>query len=450
MYKQNHRHARITTRGKLVLLAPLCLAVVLLWPDKTADVEVLTVVDEPLAVAPVPIAAPIVWHEGDFGSTKPFYKRLGKFGLDGNQIHDLIEVLTPVYDFRKSHPNHKWSVGLRDGQAVQFVLEVAPDEIYDVVSLSEEPSLTRREIAVFTERVVVRGEIEDSLYRSLAHEPSSAALVVKLAGVFAWDIDFYQDPRRGDTFEMIVEKRYIRGEEAPIFMAYGQILAARYEGQRESFEAYRFQPTKGEAGYYNAAGKSLIRDVLRSPLKIQRVTSSFKRNRYHPVLKKYRPHNGVDYGASRGTPVMAVAHGKVVRAGRWGGAGIAVVLSHKDKLTTQYFHLLKVGKGIRRGARVKQGQIIGYVGKTGLASGYHLHFGMKKRGKYVNPLRQKFQPGVPIAKGDKSAFAARVSIYGAALEPVVVPLAPVVRLQSPLNPELPDYGPRASSLLTAD
>ena len=341
-------------------------------------------------------------------------------------------------------------MGLREGLPSQFVLEVAPDEIYDVVNLDSNPTLSRRDIKVFTARVAVRGEIKDSLYRSLAHEPSSAALVVKLAGVFAWDIDFYQDPRSGDTFEMIVEKRYIRGEEEPVFMEYGEILSARYEGERESFEAYRFQPTKGEVGYYNAAGKSLIRDVLRSPLKIQRVTSSFKRKRYHPVLKKYRPHNGVDYGAGRGTPVMAVAHGKVTRAGRWGGAGIAVVLAHKDKMSTQYFHLSKLGKGVRRGARVKQGQIIGYVGKTGLASGYHLHFGMKKRGRYVNPLRQKYQPGVPIAKGDKSAFAARVSIYRAALEPRLPSVAPVVRLQSPLNPRLPDYGPRTSALLSAD
>ncbi|MDJ0840971.1 MAG: M23 family metallopeptidase [Acidobacteriota bacterium] len=461
-WKRKKPKTHLTWKGKTVIIILLAAGLFSLLQDSSSQkpqepniaqreaFEEMPVVEEAppvqaASMAPAPEAVEeLTWHEGNFASRQPFGKRLQKLGLNGNQVHNLVQALTPVYDFRKAHPNHRWKMSLQGKSPRQFTLQVSPFEIYDVFNLNTTPELVRREIETTTDRVVVRGEIEDSLYRALSHVERGPALVAKLAGVFAWDIDFYQDPRRGDTFEMLIEKRYIVTEDGPQFVDYGDVMAARYIGARDTYEAFRFKPSKGKTAYFDARGKSLVRDVLRSPLKITRVTSSFKRRRFHPVLKRYKPHNGVDYGAPKGTPVMAVASGKVVRAGRWGGAGIAVVIKHNRGMETQYFHLSGIAKGVRRGVRVKQGRVIGYVGSTGLVTATHLHFGMKKNGKYVNPLSQKFEPGAPIPKVDREAFNAHKASFQAALAPVVErkTFTPVVRMQSPLETNWESYGPR--------
>ena len=371
------------------------------------------------------------WLKGDFSGKTPFYYKLMDLEIEAAVVHQIIDLLAPVYDFRKSRPEHEWHLGLKDGRPVRFWLYVSPAEIYDIFALdSAEPVLKTRDIKVFTESVVIRGEIRDSLFQSLSHTEDSAYLATKLANeIFAWDLDFYKDPRAGDRIEVLVEKRFILGDEGSVFNGYGNILAARYLSRKETFTALRFEH-EGEAGYYNPEGKSLIRDVLRSPIKLQRITSRFQRNRFHPVLKKYRPHNGIDYGAAKNTPVMAVASGKVMRAGPYGGAGIAVEILHNKEILTQYFHLNRIAAGIRSGVRVSQGQTIGFVGKTGLATSHHLHFGMKIHGKYVDPLRQKFQPGKPIENAEREEFAQRSAEYLSMLEADIVTeeWQPIVRI----------------------
>lgn len=356
---------------------------------------------------PEPEAPKITWHKGNFGG-KTFFNQLLDEGLTGGQIQNLINTLTPVYNFRKARPRHTWQLSMLEGEPQSFTLEVSPTEIYDVADLDKKPILTKREIETFTKKEVVRGTISGSLFQGLSHVEKPMILGLKLAEVFAWDVDFNRDPQNGDEFEILVESEYIRTSEGPEFHGYGKILAARYHARRKTYQAILFKPKGGKRGYYNQSGQSLIRAVLRSPLKVQIVTSRFNKNRFHPVLKRKRPHNGVDYGAKRGTPVMAVADGKVRRSGRYGGAGIIVELKHKDQMITQYFHLSKVASGMRPGARVRQGQVIGYVGKTGYATGYHLHFGMKIRGKFVDPQKQKFQPGVAIKKSQMGRFKKRM------------------------------------------
>jgi len=347
----------------------------------------------------------LAWREGSFDPKKPFYYQLTDLGVSPGLIHRAIKAFSPVFDFRKAQPRHRWRIGFRDDAPAQMTLAVSPVEIYDLYELNnEEPRVEQRVVETFTDMAVVRGQLEHSLFQSLAHEPQSVRLAAKMEEVFAWDIDFYQDPRVGDTFDLLVEKEFLVTEEGPVFHDYGRILAARYFGREGVREGYYFESEPGKGGYYNAAGESLIRDVLRSPLKLQRITSSYNPRRFHPILKKRRPHNGVDYGANKGTPVMAVADGAVTIAGWYGGAGRAVVLRHKNQLETQYFHLSRLGKNVRKGARVKQGQIIGYVGKTGLATSYHLHFGMKIQGRYVNPLKQKFRKGAPLPKEKMDSF----------------------------------------------
>jgi len=382
---------------------------------------------EPESEAPQP--DPIDWRTGDFSKT-PFYNKVLELGLNPTQVHQLIDVLTPFYDFRKAHPNHRWRLGFEQGEARFFSLEVSPVEIYDVTDLNTTPQATRRDIETVVDYQVVRGEIRDSLCRSLDQVAEGPQLALKLASVYAWDIDFYQDPRVGDRFEILVERIFIRRQERLVFHEYGSILAARYIGQRGEYEAFQFTPESGDTGYFNEKGESLIRDVLRSPLKYQGITSSFRKGRFHPILKKYRNHNGVDYVANKNTPVRAVADGQVVTSGRHGGAGIAVEIKHRNQMLTQYFHLNKIAAGVRRGNRVRQGQIIGYVGKTGYATGYHLHFGMKIRNKYVNPLSQKFSPGEPIPKSQMPGFELAAADLRSQLAPPLfaTEIIPLVRV----------------------
>ncbi len=365
-----------------------------------------------VTLPPLPPAAlepELIWKDGQFGK-RPFYNQLMDLGLTGAKIHSLINTLTPVYDFRRSHPSHKWRMGFKDEIPVQFALSVSPAEIYDIYAMDSEPNLVRRDIKTFVRPAVVHGVIEDSLFRSLSEAKQASALAARLEKVFAWDIDFYTDPRKGDSFEILVEETYIEKEGEPVFNGYGSILAARYHARNDVVDAFLFD-LEDEEGYYSSGGKSLVRDFLRSPLKLQYVTSSFSRKRFHPVLKRYRAHNGVDYRANKNTPVMAVANGRVSTAGRLGGAGIAVEIKHRNKMLTQYFHLNKIASGVRPGARVKQGQVIGYVGKTGYATSYHLHFGMKINNKYVDPQTQRFEPGVPIPQKEMARFENQMQAY---------------------------------------
>jgi len=439
---------RLRWPAYVVLLLPILIGIMWIKPsEKTAkpDIEieevpevVSEVPEAPVEVAslePQPVEEPSREVRTGSFEGKPFFNQLMDEGISGTEIQNIIQVLTPVFNFRKARPQHRWQLGLRDGRADSFTLEVSPTEIYDIDYLAGSPKLKKRDVDTYTVKEVIRGEINGSLFLSLNHVPQSTRLGLKLADVFAWDIDFNRDPQNGDRFEILVEVQYIRTDEGATLHDYGDILAARYHARKDTYQAVLFDPKGGERGYYSEKGKSLIRDVLRSPLKVQIVTSRFQRSRFHPILKRNKPHNGVDYRASKGTPVMAVAHGRVIRAGRYGGAGRMVEIQHKDHMLTHYLHLSKIPRGIRVGTRVKQGQVIGYVGKSGYATAYHLHFGMKIRGKFVDPLRQKFQPGSPIAKSDMNRFKARIDELMAHFDPEVsnlqvLGLAPVL-LETP-------------------
>ena len=190
--------------------------------------------------------------------------------IQGNveRVHRLINLLTPVYDFRKSHPDHRWKIGFLDGTAKHFTLQVSPVEIYDVTALNEEPVLSKREIETFVKPRVVRGKINGSLFLSLLEEKEATQLVSKLERVFAWDIDFYTDPRQGDRFEILIEEKFIKDGDDAVFLEYGHVLAARYFGARSDHDAFRFE-NNGEVGYYNSKGQSLIRAIIKQPAGVQ-------------------------------------------------------------------------------------------------------------------------------------------------------------------------------------
>lgn len=384
----------------------------------------------------------IRWQSGCFDSRHPFIEQCAGLGIGADVVFGIVEALKSHFDFRKARPAHTWRFGFVGDRAVRFQLQVSPVQEYTMRLDQDDRDVRVHEPPLITLRERHQGTIESSLFQALNSIQQGSRLALKLSAVFAWDIDFYLDPRKGDTVDMLVEALYYEKDGVYHFLEYGDILAASYHASHKEYRAFRFEDEEGETAYFDINGASLIRDVLRSPLKFQRITSKYSHRRFHPVLKSHRPHNGIDYGAPRNTPVMVVANGTVIRAGRYGGAGIAVEVQHtKHRMITQYFHLNGIASGIRRGSKVRQGQVIGYVGKTGLATGYHLHFGMKIGGRYVNPLSQEFEPGEPIPAERMAEYRTVVTQLQTAMNPFLFAAMPPHSRHDQTVPALP--GPRA-------
>jgi murein DD-endopeptidase MepM/ murein hydrolase activator NlpD len=236
---------------------------------------------------------------------------------------------------------------------------------------------------------------------------------MRYADLLAWEVDFFTEPRNGDRVSIVVEEKHLDGE----LLGFGRILAAEYRGDRTGIRAVRYVDEAGNLDWYDDDGRSVRRAFLKSPLSFRRISSYFTARRRHPILKRVMPHWGVDYVAPQGTPVSALGAGVVTSAGRRGGFGNYVEVRHNSTYTTCYGHLWKFARGIRRGARVQQGDVIGYVGSTGLSTGPHLDFRVKKNGSYVNPLRIDSPPGRTVPATEKPRFEVyRDGIWGLASE----------------------------------
>lgn len=244
------------------------------------------------------------------------------------------------------------------------------------------------------------GELETSLFEAGTEAGMSDTLTMNLAGIFAWDVDFALDIRAGDEFSLVYEEIWQDGQR----LRDGEILAAEFVNQGEVFRALRFEDPQGRVDYYTPEGHSVRKAFLRSPVDFRRVSSNFNPNRLHPILKTRRPHRGVDYAANRGTPVKAAGDGKVIFRGRNGGYGNTVILQHGGNITTLYGHLSRFAKKAGRGSRVRQGQVIGYVGSTGLANGPHLHYEYRLNGVHRNPRTVPLPEADPIPKEYRTQF----------------------------------------------
>jgi murein DD-endopeptidase MepM/ murein hydrolase activator NlpD len=245
----------------------------------------------------------------------------------------------------------------------------------------------------------VSAVIENSLFGSVIGIGEKDQLALDIAEIFGSDIDFYTDIQPGDSFRVLLEKKYLNGQ----FAKYGVILAAAFTNQQKLLTGFRFQDENGKPAYYAPDGKSLRRSFLKSPLKFARISSRFSYARRHPILRTVRPHLGVDYAARAGTPVQAVGAGKVISAGYSGGNGRMIRIRHSGGYETMYLHLSRIA--VRPGAKVGQGQVIGYVGSTGLSTGPHLDFRVLKGGKPINPLKVIFPPGAPVSPSSFETFA---------------------------------------------
>jgi murein DD-endopeptidase MepM/ murein hydrolase activator NlpD len=326
----------------------------------------------------------------------------------------LVVAAKPVHDLARLRDGTSISLDYdeRDGRILRLELDL-DGESRLVVERREGELHARKEPYAFQIRHrVVQGVIEDSLFLAADEAGLPPALTLELAEIFGWDIDFHVDMRRGDRFRVLFEEKYLDGKP----VRHGRILAAEIHNQGKTFWAIYFQGQNSRADYYDMDGRSLRKVFLKSPLKFTRISSSYSRRRLHPILKIYRPHLGVDYAAPLGTPVRAIGDGRIVFAGWKGGYGRFVKIRHNSTYTSTYGHLHRFAKGIRSGRYVRQGQVIGYVGKTGLATGPHLDFRLLKNGRFVNPLKVNFPSADPVRKADLPEFRRQVETFLAWLE----------------------------------
>jgi murein DD-endopeptidase MepM/ murein hydrolase activator NlpD len=287
------------------------------------------------------------------------------------------------------------------GRLSRLVFSLSPEETY-VYEMRNDSLIAYQQAVVRDIRLrKFEGEIESSFDEAIHKAGGEARLTLKVADVFACDVDFLTEVRKGDRFDLLVEEKFVEGE----FVGYGEVLYGRYEGEKAKSAAVYFRPEPvRRGGYYDLQGKALKKSFLSSPLNYRRISSYFSKARFHPILRTYRPHHGVDYAAAQGTPVVAVADGTVVFRGWQGGYGNLIRLRHGGGRETVYGHLSKFADGIRSGSRVSQGQLIGRVGRTGLATGPHLHFEVVMNGQQVDPLHLKSLPGDPIAAEQLDRF----------------------------------------------
>ncbi len=337
-------------------------------------------------------------------------------GVDRPRTSAVLAGLGGLVDLRRVRPEDRITLFRARGGELRRLEYQKNLEERVIVEASEDIFLARVErapVEVYVRKLA--GPVTGNLYESLTAVGGDPGLVVEFADLFSWDFDFFTDTRNGDRFELLVEERVVAGERA----GYGKILAGAYhpEGAAAPLRVYRYAWGAGddEAGYYQPGGRSIRKFFLKSPLNFRRISSYFSKSRFHPILKRSRPHLGIDYAAPSGTPVVALGNGRVVDAGWHGGYGRLVKIKHNADYVTQYAHLSGYAKGIRAGARVSQGQVIGYVGASGLATGPHLDFRVQQSGRWVNPLALKGGEAEPIPARYRPGFDNEMARVDAAM-----------------------------------
>jgi len=287
-----------------------------------------------------------------------------------------------------------------EGELLSFRYHYGGDTMLLVEKQGDHFKISEQGLPLERRVVMKSGQIRSSLFAATDAANMPDAVAVQMADVFSTDIDFHRDLQRGDKFTVVYEAFYNKGE----LVKTGHILTAEFINSGKAYRAVYFQGNDGHGGYYTADGKNLRKAFLRSPLEFSRITSGFTAARYHPILQEWRAHKGVDYGAPIGTKVKATADGSVELAGKQRGYGNVVVLQHQGKFETVYGHLSAFASGLRKGQRISQGEVIGYVGMSGMATGPHLHYEFKVAGVQRNPLSVEVPTALPIAANQKPEF----------------------------------------------
>jgi murein DD-endopeptidase MepM/ murein hydrolase activator NlpD len=332
-----------------------------------------------------------------------FASALQKLGLSTEQVRDATVAAQQAFNLRQLLAGNTITINRSvDGGVREINYKIDAERMLHLVPREQGFSAEVQEIPIHKVVTVVNGRLNDSLFNAVEEAGESAEVAMRLAQIFGYDLDFYTDPRKGDTFHIVLEKRtYLTGETA----GYDRILAAEYMNGGKKYQALLFRDERGQSAYYSPDGKSLQKAFLRSPLKFGApVTSHFSKSRFHPILKTYRAHLGTDYGAPVGTPVQTIGSGRVVFAGRKGGDGNMVHIAHANGYETYYLHLSRIL--VHVGEHIEIGKTIGLVGSTGLATGPHLDFRIAQKGQFRNFETLGLPPSEPVAKKNWTEFAA--------------------------------------------
>ena len=328
-------------------------------------------------------------------------KVFSQLGLSQTLLHKIVTSSETAARLKSIRPGRVLKVHLNDaGKFMGLVYTYDPVRSLKISARGEVLSARMVERKVEHRVIHAKGTIENSLFLAAKKAGLSDTLTMELATIFGWDIDFALEIRPGDRFAVIYDEEWLDGKK----LRDGPILAAEFVNRGHAYRAVRFQKKAGDAHYFTPEGKSMRKAFLRTPVKFSRISSRFTLKRWHPILKKWRSHKGVDYAAPRGTPVKAAGDGKVIFRGKKGGYGNVVMIKHGQRYTTVYGHLSRFARKVRRGSRVRQGQVIGYVGSTGLATGPHLHYEFRVNGVHRDPLKVKLPAAAPIAKKYRKAF----------------------------------------------
>ncbi|QNR26020.1 peptidoglycan DD-metalloendopeptidase family protein [Croceimicrobium hydrocarbonivorans] len=324
-----------------------------------------------------------------------FSNILLNFGIDYSMINRIATNYKDIFDVRNLRSGKDYTIfaeNLDSNQVARYMVYKPSAIDYVVFDLRDTGNVYLGAEDVEVREKSISGVIESSLYESLLDQGGSPALAVELSKVYAWTIDFFRI-QPGDYFKLIYEENYIQDS---IKVGTGRILAADFHHSGRSFYSFFYDNDTTYRDYFDEEGRSLRKAFLKAPLDFFRISSRFNPRRFHPVLKRVKPHLGTDYAAPHGTPIMSTADGEVIAAAYTRGNGNYVKVRHNSTYTTQYLHMSKFAKGIRKGSRVRQGDVIGYVGSTGLATGPHVCYRFWVNGKQVDPLSQDLPEAEPI------------------------------------------------------
>jgi murein DD-endopeptidase MepM/ murein hydrolase activator NlpD len=382
------------------ILVRILLFLVILFPVLTKPASAVRLNSQSVSGAPVSFRAPypstpasnvpLTVIDGKIGR-QPVYTELVSNGVAPSEVLSLTRSFKGVFDFRNARPKDEYQICLTPQKKLQkLIYKTGLTSQYVAVRTDNGAFYTyRQEISPEKKTVARTFTIESSLYQAVTRQGETSHLVAAFTDIFSWDIDFYLFPRKGDTIRVLFEKYYIKGH----FVKYGKILAAQYIGSSETFSAFYFDSDR-QAGYYDENGVPLRKTFMRIPVKFGTRTSSFSPRRFHPISKKYKRHTGIDYGAPHGTPIHVTAGGTVEFAGWRGGYGKLVIVRHPNGYKTYYGHCSRLL--VKKGTRVEQGQTIAEVGRTGQATGPHVHYETRINGKPVNPISIKSARGKPL------------------------------------------------------
>jgi murein DD-endopeptidase MepM/ murein hydrolase activator NlpD len=359
--------------------------------------------------------------EQEAGAVEPPVTVEGHLVQRGDTLYDILrakglpdsQILTvsrsKVDDISPSRlvAGRSYRLYLQEGRVTEYQYEPDDVRILRVLFNDDAPSLEIEPIPYEVFRTPLAGVIEDSLFAAVEAIGEKASLAMDLADLFAWQVDFFRDLRKGDSFAVLVDKYYRDGK----FVRYGKILAARFVNNGATHTGILFAPSEGREDYFDDTGGSLRKQFLKSPLRFRRISSGFSRQRLHPVTGKLTAHLGIDYAAPTGTPIMSVGDGRVLFKKHDSVNGRIVKIRHNSTYSSAYAHMSSYAKGIGKGSQVRQGQVIGYVGTSGRATGPHLHFAMYRNGKYVDPRRITVPRATSVPEQDRTAFLQKVKEY---------------------------------------